>query len=774
MQYSFVAIIISLASMILAALIYKSKGYRAIYYAFLILLAQCISLFLSLFWLGCYYFTGEGVNDAVIYTLTRSLYSADFKDYVAPFVVAVLLIGLLLFLSWRFMQGKNVQKERKQYVSITAVLLTFFAVGISPALLQFTNYNKPPAEVDGSDFSRYYITPDTRINNPKYNLVYIYAESLERTYFDKDTFPQLLPDLTALKQDGLDFSGTEQYPATDFTIAGIVASQCGLPLFAPTDLSGKKASLGFFSSSVCLGDILKNSGYETWFMQGADLRFADKDVFFKTHGIDHAWGLAESGLEKDFSAQNAWGLYDDMLLEKVWRKFEHLSRQKTPFALFTLTLDTHPPEGYIPTSCPVSYKKNGSEVDALTSVLCSQREIAKFIRRIQASPWASNTIIVLSSDHLVMQNMTAAVDYLNKMPRRNLFVVFRNGVTPKVIADKRSTLDHGATVLELMGGDNAIGLGRSSLSQPSLAAVFDDFKNKLLAWGPAIRSRWGIPESIKNFTVDTRRKLLRFDSFEYPIPALLEVSPGRVWPVVDDGNDVGMSLRNTLGFLPEGHKFIWIDQCLSIGPVWQPDSAVNTGWCVASGKAGSETHIEKITAEDYSGGMSEFPGKTNHERFQRIQARLLLSAKDVRYQSDRILFAAEGLPAFVKSITGVGHPEYWGRWSDANLSPAVAITYNQPLPAKFDVEIKAKAFGKNIGAPLPVSIGSCTHYLTLHAEAETVILHMTNPDRLDTLTIVPPYPELSNEGNYIGFPKSAPPRKLGIGLTELRIIPVND
>ncbi|CAB5573518.1 phosphoglycerol transferase I [Citrobacter werkmanii] len=177
MQYSFVAIIISLASMVLAALIYKSKGYRAIYYASLILLAQCISLFLCLFWLGCYYFTGEGVNDAVIYTLTRSLYGADFKDYVAPFVVAVLLIGLLLFLSWRFMQGKNVQKERKHYASITAVLLTFFAVGISPALLQFTNYSKPPAEVDGSDFSRYYITPDTRINNPKYNLVYIYAES---------------------------------------------------------------------------------------------------------------------------------------------------------------------------------------------------------------------------------------------------------------------------------------------------------------------------------------------------------------------------------------------------------------------------------------------------------------------------------------------------------------------------------------------------------------------------------------------------------------------
>lgn len=45
MQYSFVAIIISLASMVLAALIYKSKGYRAIYYASLIYLLSAFLYF---------------------------------------------------------------------------------------------------------------------------------------------------------------------------------------------------------------------------------------------------------------------------------------------------------------------------------------------------------------------------------------------------------------------------------------------------------------------------------------------------------------------------------------------------------------------------------------------------------------------------------------------------------------------------------------------------------------------------------------------------------
>ena len=45
----------------------------------------------------------------------------------------------------------------------------------------------------------------------------------------------------------------------------------------------------FFPQNICLGDILKNSGYENYFVQGANLRFAGKDVFLKSHGFDHLY-----------------------------------------------------------------------------------------------------------------------------------------------------------------------------------------------------------------------------------------------------------------------------------------------------------------------------------------------------------------------------------------------------------------------------------------------------------------------------------------------------
>ncbi|WP_438516828.1 hypothetical protein, partial [Enterobacter hormaechei] len=74
----------------------------------------------------------------------------------------------------------------------------------------------------------------------------IYAESLERTYFDAELFPGLADELNALRTDSIDFSNTQQLPGTGYTIAGMVASQCGIPLFAPFDGNASSAVSTFY------------------------------------------------------------------------------------------------------------------------------------------------------------------------------------------------------------------------------------------------------------------------------------------------------------------------------------------------------------------------------------------------------------------------------------------------------------------------------------------------------------------------------------------------
>lgn len=162
--------------------------------------------------------------------------------------------------------------------------------------------------------------------------MYIYGESLERTYFNNDAFPDLTPELGALKNEGLDFSNTMQLPGTDYTIAGMVASQCGIPLFAPFEGNASASVSSFFPNNVCLGDILKNSGYQNYFVQGANLRFAGKDVFLKSHGFDHLYGAEElKSVVADPAYRNDWGFYDDTVLDEAWKKFEELSRSGQRF-----------------------------------------------------------------------------------------------------------------------------------------------------------------------------------------------------------------------------------------------------------------------------------------------------------------------------------------------------------------------------------------------------------------------------------------------------------
>ena len=408
------------------------------------------------------YFTGDGINDAVLYTLTNSLTGAGVGKYILPGLgLVVALVGIFAALAWVLRRRRH--RPHHHGYSLLALCLALASVDASPAFHQITELVKSQSRDGDPDFAAYYKEPSKKIDNPRLNLVYIYGESLERTYFDNDAFPNLTPELGALKDQGLDFSHTMQLPGTDYTIAGMVASQCGIPLFAPFEGNASASMSSFFPQNICLGDILKNSGYENYFMQGANLRFAGKDVFLKSHGFDHLYGSEElKTTVADPAYRNDWGFYDDTVLDETWKKFEELSRAGKRFSLFALTVDTHHPDGFVSRTC----KRQGYDIDgknnkSFSAVTCSQEHIAALIEKIKASPYFKNTVIVVSSDHLAMKN--SAWDELNKLDRSNLFFVLR-GDKPQqeIIAAKRNSMDNGATVLDILGGDNFIGLGRST------------------------------------------------------------------------------------------------------------------------------------------------------------------------------------------------------------------------------------------------------------------------------------------------------------------------
>lgn len=127
---------------------------------------------------------------------------------------------------------------------------------------------------------------------------------------------------------------------------------------------------------------------------------------------------------------------------------------------------------------------------------------------------------------------------------------------------------------------------------------------------------------------------------------------------------------------------------------------------------------------------------------------------------------------FIENMMGIGRQESWGRWSDALTSPSVMLLYKSPFPREFNVEIEAKAYGKNINAPVAITIGEQTQYVRFGEKATRITLHYTGDLYSRLLTITPPEPTLSREGSILGQSFTSPVRKIGIGLIEVKITPV--
>ena len=759
--------LLSIALFLASVVIYAWKAGRNTWWFTVTLLVLGFFVVLNITLYASDYFTGEGITDAVIYTLTSSLTGAGIGKYILPGAGIVLtLIAVFCALGWVLRRRRH--RPYHFGYSLLALALALGSVDASPAFRQITELVKSQSREGDPDFAAYYKEPAKKIPQPKLNLVYIYGESLERTYFNNDAFPDLAPELGTLKDQGLDFSQTEQLPGTDYTIAGMVASQCGIPLFAPFEGNASASVSSFFPQNLCLGDILKNSGYENYFIQGANLRFAGKDVFLKSHGFDNLIGAEELKTQvKDPAYRNDWGFYDDTVLDEVWQKYEELSRSGKRFSLFALTVDTHHPDGFISRTCErKSYAFDGKPNQSFSAVTCSQQHIAALINKIKASPWFKDTVIVVSSDHLAMNN--TAWKYLNKEDRKNLFFVIRGDEEQQdTLSMKRNTMDNGATVLDILGGDNFIGLGRSSLSGQSLSGIFLNMKEKALAWKPDIIRLWNFPKKMEAFTVDRDKQMIAFSGSKFRLPLLVRVSDKRVEPLPE--SEYSAPLRYQLADFAPRDKFVWVDQCYKMARLWAPELALSTDWCVSQGQLGGQQSVQRVDKAQWNGKTAIKETVISTDRYKQNIDRLKIVDDDIRYKADSFVFNVAGAPEEVKKFTGISRPESWGRWSNAQLGNEVSIEFNDPLPANFDLVITAKAFGPNANKPILVRVGKEEQVLTLGNDVSTTTLRFSNPSRSNTLVIVPPDPVSTNEGNILGHS----PRSLGIGMVEIKVVNTN-
>lgn len=294
--------------------------------------------------------------------------------------------------------GRFLQRVFSWYLPFGILLFGAFIIANKVALWSFMknqevstfiedNY-RPPSEQN--------IIPPKR----KPNLVLIYVESLEKGYSNERLMgSNLLEPLDNATKPAHHFDRLVQTTGTGWTIAGIVSSQCGVPLKSLSlfNIDNQKAKIKSFLPGIdCLGDVLERYGYKNIFMGGASLYFADKGKFFSEHGYSELYGKEEwsrSGV-KSFSD---WGLYDDDLLGRAKARLDALEKSKQPFNLTMLTVDTHIPKGYVNKTCAQQ-----GVTDYKGIVSCTAGLVADFVTYMKQKGYLNNTVVVIVGDHLSM------------------------------------------------------------------------------------------------------------------------------------------------------------------------------------------------------------------------------------------------------------------------------------------------------------------------------------------------------------------------------------
>ena len=154
----------SFALFLASVLIYAWKAGRNTWWfaATLTVLGLFVVLNITLF--ASDYFTGDGINDAVLYTLTNSLTGAGVSKYILPGIGIVLaLTAVFSALGW-ILRRRRHHPHNFGY-SLLALLLALGSVDASPAFRQITELVKSQSRDGDPDFTKNHPKPFPILNS---------------------------------------------------------------------------------------------------------------------------------------------------------------------------------------------------------------------------------------------------------------------------------------------------------------------------------------------------------------------------------------------------------------------------------------------------------------------------------------------------------------------------------------------------------------------------------------------------------------------------------
>lgn len=328
---------------------------------------------------------------------------------------------------------------------------------------------------DSSFIASEYVKPEkTNIELPeeKRNLIYIFLESMETTYYSMQdgglSQYDLIPEISKLAKEETNFSDTDKLGGaytlygTTWTVGAMTAQTAGVPLKLSIEDNAMGEYSTFLGGAYSIGQVLQKNGYHNYLLLGSDATFGGRRNLFEQHGNYEIWDFESARTESKVDEKIWWGYTDDQLFEYAKEKVSYLAEQDEPFNFTMLTADTHFPDGYRCKDCPNKWDEQYKDV-----ISCSSKKVGDFIKWLQKQDYYDNTTIVISGDHLTMQSnffeLEDGQDYQKKVV--NLII------NPAIEAENTnriySTMDLYPTTLAALGANiegNKLGLGTNLFS----------------------------------------------------------------------------------------------------------------------------------------------------------------------------------------------------------------------------------------------------------------------------------------------------------------------
>ncbi len=337
---------------------------------------------------------------------------------------AALIITALIIL---YIVLRNHRKARRIYtaciLAATAVTLLLMKSELDRKV-GFSDYFAANFLGDASDFiEEHYVDPNSvklQFPEKKRNLIYIYLESAEITYADREAggaFERnVIPELTALAQENEDFSGNDpalnggiSLMGTTWTVGAMFGQSTGLPLKVPIGANAVKGD-NFFTGIAAIGNILEQEGYRQELLLGSGAYFGGRRDFYHSHGNyeikDYDYAVANGLIPEDYYV--FWGYEDEKLFEFAKKDLLEMAADGRPFNLTMLTVDTHFEDGYKCRLCQDEFGEQYADVFA-----CSSRQVGEFIDWVRKQSFYENTTIILSGDHPTMDK-----DFCESVPEQ--------------------------------------------------------------------------------------------------------------------------------------------------------------------------------------------------------------------------------------------------------------------------------------------------------------------------------------------------------------------